>query len=213
MIRRVYERALQSSSLDTVVVATDDQRILEHVEAFGGNVVMTGSHHTTGTERCLEAAGLINANDQDVIINIQGDEPFMYPEQIDQVAGLFTDPGTSIATLIKAMGAAEDASDPNRVKVVVDARGNALYFSRSAIPFQRSESTPVRYKHLGIYGYRMDVLKALSALTPTPLEKAEMLEQLRWLEHGLTIRTEVTLLESPAIDRPEDVKNLPPSLS
>jgi 3-deoxy-manno-octulosonate cytidylyltransferase (CMP-KDO synthetase) len=206
MIRRVYEQAKKATSLSDVIVATDDQRIYDEVLSFGGKVVMTASHHQNGSERCAEAIIDIPA---DVVINIQGDEPFIHPEQIDTLAALFADPACQIGTLIKVCNDKALLEKPSIVKVTVDKNFKALYFSRSVIPYLRNIDThPTFYKHIGIYGYRVDVLNKITKLKATPLELAESLEQLRWLENGYSIQTAVTTHESISIDVPEDLERV-----
>lgn len=205
MIRRVYEQASKSKLLQQVVVATDDERIMNEVRNFGGRVVMTSANHQNGTERCAEAASAILA---DVIINIQGDEPFIYPEQIDLLAACFTDSEVEIATLIKPQQYSKELLNPARIKVVVNKRMEAMYFSRSIIPFERNQLNTTFYKHIGIYGFKKDLLAKLVMLKPTILEETESLEQLRWLENGYRIKCAVTDLESLSIDTPEDLLKL-----
>lgn len=214
MIQRVYEQACKASLLAQVVVATDDQRIFDHVIGFGGKAVMTSSEHRSGTDRCAEV--LSKTTEQvDAVINIQGDEPFIQPEQIDLLARLFEDDSVEIGTLIKPLHDAADLSNPNIIKVVIDTKQNGIYFSRSPIPFVRDAAElsewPQKvklYKHIGIYGYRADVLPKLTQLAPGVLEVAESLEQLRWRENGYAIRTALTELETISIDAPEDVDKL-----
>ncbi len=212
MIRMVYEKA--TAILSEVYVATDDERIEAEVKKFGGKVIMTSPSHRSGTDRCAEAAvkiGELTGNTPDVIINIQGDEPFIKPEQIEALKNCFNDPLVEIATLIRRVRADEDIDNPNQPKVVIDNSGNALYFSRSVIPFQRDvpekdwAKSKMYYKHIGIYGYTFKVLRQISQLKQTPLEIAESLEQVRWLENGYRIRTAVTDWESIGIDTPEDL--------
>ena len=205
MIRRVYEQASKSKLLQQVIVATDDERIMNEVRNFGGRVVMTSANHQNGTERCAEAASAIQA---DVIINIQGDEPFIYPEQIDLLAACFTDSEVEIATLIKPQQYSKELLNPARIKVVVNKRMEAMYFSRSIIPFERNQLNTTFYKHIGIYGFKKDLLAKLVMLKPTILEETESLEQLRWLENGYRIKCAVTDLESLSIDTPEDLLKL-----
>ncbi len=219
MIQRVYEQASKCSLLSQVVVATDDARILDHVQGFG-LAVMTGSHHQSGTDRCLEASKLLPGNLEpdpaDVIINIQGDEPFIQPEQIDRLALLFRDTGTSIGTLVKKIEDPHDLFNHNIVKVVFDRHGQALYFSRWPLPYVRGRQQEdwfeahTYFRHVGMYGYRFGVLKQLAGLALSPLEKAESLEQLRWLENGFKIRLAETDHLSPGIDTPDDLKKVPP---
>lgn len=209
MIRRVYEQVSQAG-LDKVVVATDDERIFTHVREFGGEVVLTSPDHQSGTDRCYEAYCQLNTP-FDFIINIQGDEPFIQPLQIQTLASCFTNPQTQIATLIKKITVLEELFNPNTPKVVIDHENQALYFSRHPIPYCR-HGEPTEwlqrqnyYKHIGIYGYRADVLAEITRLAPSPLEKAESLEQLRWLEHRYRISTALTELETFGIDTPEDL--------
>ena len=221
VIRHVYEQAVQA--LDTVVVATDDERIYDDVESFGGKVVMTRSDHRCGTDRCLEAYEAITTpvwrekNNRDtVVINIQGDEPFVQPEQIEALMGCFETPETQIATLVRPYTANDswaDLENPNTPKVVWSKEtGEALLFSRSIIPYlrgvEKSEwlTRGEHYRHIGMYAYRADVLAEITQLSPTPLEQAESLEQLRWLDHGYRIRIGVTETATIGIDTPEDLE-------
>ena len=212
MIQRVYEQA-KKSSLAEVLVATDDTRILEHVQGFGGKVVMTGSQHQSGTDRCFEAYKLHN-QPFEYIINIQGDEPFIHPEQIDLVAACFEKPQTQLATLIKQVETAEELFNVNSPKVVINQAKEALYFSRQPIPYCRNVPNDIwhkqhtYYKHIGIYGYRADILEQITQLPPSALELAESLEQLRWLEHGFKITTALTHHETIGIDTPEDLERV-----
>lgn len=207
MIQRVYEGASKASGLEKVIVATDDQRIYDHVKGFGGDVVMTNSSHQTGTDRCGEVALDIDA---DVIINIQGDEPLVDYRQLDQLCEIFNDTTVDIATLgIRIPKDSEELSDPNRIKIVVDKNMNALYFSRSAIPFVRGHDVTYPFlRHIGLYAYRKSLLMDLIKMAPTDLEKVESLEQLRWLYNGHSIRVVETDIETPNIDTPEDVKRV-----
>lgn len=214
MIRRTYEQVLKAS-LDGVVVATDHQRIFDEVRNFGGRVVMTSPDHKSGTDRCSEALGLIWGK-YDAVVNIQGDEPFIDPRQIDQVTELIRRDDTCLATLAKRIIDPSKVANPNTVKVVFDIEGNALYFSRHAIPFVRGVEREQwfekaeYYQHIGIYAYKTDTLHAISAMPEGRLEQAESLEQLRWLENGLRIRVGVTdLPDSISIDTPEDLLNIP----
>jgi 3-deoxy-manno-octulosonate cytidylyltransferase (CMP-KDO synthetase) len=213
MIQRVYEQA--SKSLDNVFVATDDERIMKAVLDFGGKVIMTSAKHKSGTDRCSEAVSIIESETNiktDVVINIQGDEPFIRPEQIDLVAACFEDDTVEIATLICNSVTNEDIINPDQIKVVLSLKGDALYFSRATIPFIRGielSEWPSKhnfYKHLGIYGYKKDVLKELTLLNESSLEIAEALEQNRWLENGYKIRTALTSWDSYGIDKPDDIE-------
>jgi 3-deoxy-manno-octulosonate cytidylyltransferase (CMP-KDO synthetase) len=216
MIRRVWEQACKAESLSGVVVATDDERIVDEVISFGGNVIMTSPEHATGTDRCREAAEMAEMARgirYDAVINIQGDEPFINPEQINQVASCFQQPLTELATLVKRLQHKEELWNPNIIKVVVSLSGKALYFSRNAIPYVRGTEKENWmemhrfYKHIGIYGYRRDILDEITRLGTSTLEKAESLEQLRWLENGYTIQVKETEFESRSVDSPEDVKH------
>jgi len=214
MIQRVYEGALNCASLDHVIVATDDQRIFDAVKAFGGNVEMTSDAHPSGTDRCGEVAGKYEA---DVVVNIQGDEPLVNPGQIDALCSAFQDEKVQIATLGHTVVSESDLIDPNRVKVVCDSAGNALYFSRNAIPSivranQEIKSQFPFMRHIGLYAYRKKILLDLVKLQPCNLEKMEALEQLRWMYYGYTIRVLPTDIETPNIDTPEDLKKVLDSL-
>jgi 3-deoxy-manno-octulosonate cytidylyltransferase (CMP-KDO synthetase) len=211
VIQHVYERV--SNILDAIV-ATDDQRIYDTVIKFGGRVVMTSTEHRTGTDRCLEAYNKFGL-EADVIVNVQGDEPFIAKEQISALMQCFDNQQTDIATLIKPFSADttyETLSNPNTPKVITNPQGQALYFSRSVIPYLRGvekdewASTQTYYKHIGIYAYRVDVLRKITQMTQTPLELSESLEQLRWLENGLTIQTAITHIETIGIDTPDDLQ-------
>ena len=203
MVMRVYERALQSTMLDDVIVATDDERIYQEVKSHGGKVVVTSTTHRNGTERCAEVSATLET---DYIINIQGDEPYIDPRQIDLLAELL-DGKTDIGTLIKPLTDQQQIENPSIVKVVKNLKNEALYFSRSPIPYHRASDT-IYYKHIGIYAYRKDILQQIVLLNPTPLELSESLEQLRWLENGYRIRLEETDLETISIDTPEDLNRL-----
>lgn len=215
MIMRVYGQAKLATSLSDVMVATDDKRIYDHVMQEGGQVVMTSPDHPSGTDRVFEAAmKLIPEKDglnNYVVINIQGDEPFIDPAAIDELAGCFREPKTGIATLMKKISSDEELFDENVVKVIPGKGGCALYFSRSAMPFIRGKNTSdwrssfPFFKHIGIYAYRADMLKEITALEPSGLEMAEGLEQLRWLENGYSIHVEETDYESVSVDSPEDL--------
>lgn len=212
MIRRVYEQAKKCNHLTEVIVATDDNRIYDHVIAFGGVAVMTSSDHQSGTDRCAEVAA---AHPQyHVVINIQGDEPYIDPEQITKLATCFNFPEVQIATLVKRIKDEQELHSPNTPKVIVTKQSEAAYFSRSAIPHIRSEEPEnwlefyPYFKHIGIYGYRSDILQQITRLPISSLEKAEALEQLRWIENGYRIKVAETELETYAVDTPEDLLNL-----
>jgi 3-deoxy-manno-octulosonate cytidylyltransferase (CMP-KDO synthetase) len=213
MIQRVYEQA--SRSLDIVYVATDDVRIYDAVTDFGGKAVMTSAEHQSGTDRCAEAVNILTEEKgitADVVVNIQGDEPFIRPEQIDLLISCFADKSVEIATLIRKVEPGEDITNPNHPKVIVDLSGNALYFSRNVIPFIRDAEINKwtllhsYFKHIGLYAYRTDILNRITLLPMSSLEKAESLEQNRWLENGYKIRSAVTEWESVCIDTPEDLE-------
>ncbi|MBE9598205.1 3-deoxy-manno-octulosonate cytidylyltransferase [Pedobacter sp. MC2016-24] len=212
MIQRVYEQALKASGLDKVVVATDDERIARSVEAFGGSVVMTRSTHQSGTDRCAEVSEYFP--DFDTIINIQGDEPFVDPEQIELLISCFENPKVKLATLIKKIKTQEELFNFNTPKVIINNNAQAIYFSRQTIPYLRSLPSEdwltahQYYKHIGIYGYSRDTLLNITKLPPSNLELAESLEQLRWVEYGYAIQTRVTEIETIAIDTPEDLKKI-----
>ncbi len=210
MIQRVYEQVKKSTRITDVIVATDHAEIMNHVTQFGGRVRVTKESHVSGTDRCYEALTLQKAK-FDYVINIQGDEPFIQPEQIDLLAGLL-DGKTEIATLVKKIEDKDQLFNPNVVKAVVSEKGEALYFSRSTVPHIRNTTEGewmnkhTFYKHIGMYAYRTDVLKQLTALPVSPLEKAESLEQLRWLENGFRIKVAETKTETIGIDTPEDLQ-------
>jgi 3-deoxy-manno-octulosonate cytidylyltransferase (CMP-KDO synthetase) len=220
MIRRVYEQAIKCGQLSRVIVATDHEAIFNHVRLFGGNVVITSSLHRSGTERCQEVLKKLESEGEsfEYVINIQGDEPYIAPEQITQVAECLQNSDYPLATLIKRIVLAEDIDNPNVVKVVVGSSGQALYFSRSAIPYLRGNaknewiSGSNYFKHIGIYGYRSPALDQIVMLPPDPLEQAESLEQLRWLSNGFQIQTRETEYEGIAIDVPSDVLKIPAGL-
>lgn len=212
VISRVYEQV--SRVLGHVYVATDDERIFTHVSAFGGRAVMTSVHHQSGTDRIQEAMAKIGASEFDVVVNVQGDEPFIQRSQIETVMACFEDERTQIATLgmpFTARHSLEDLENPNSPKIVLDNDGYALYFSRSVVPFVRSAGRREwmgRFpflKHIGLYAYRTDVLSQITALPPSALELAESLEQLRWLQNGFRVKVGITSVETIGIDTPEDL--------
>ena len=212
MIQHVYEQA--KKAVEDVVVATDDKRIYDAVEAFGGKVLLTSDKHRSGTDRCFEALQKMSG-EYDVVINIQGDEPFIQPEQIETLKACFTDPKTEIATLIKPFDKHalwDDWSSPNTPKVVVNKRMEAMFFSRSVIPYLRGTDrtkwlkTHTYYKHIGLYAYKTNILAEITDLEPSALEKAENLEQLRWLENGYSIKVGITHQQTIGVDTPEDLE-------
>lgn len=212
MIERVYTQAAKAKSLHHVIVATDDHRIFEHVKSFGGEVVMTSPLHVSGTDRCAEVVAQLGGNRVGIVVNIQGDEPFIEPEQIDKLVGLFANAECNIGTLVKRIADAEDLHSNTVIKVVRDLSGKALYFSRNAIPHVRGVTQEelldnvAFFKHIGIYAYRAEVLKKLAALPVSELERTEGLEQLRWMENGYAIYLAETEHESNSVDTPEDLE-------
>lgn len=217
MIQRVYEQV--SPCLDEVWVATDDERIFQAVEHFGGKAVMTSDQHKSGTDRCLEACQIIGG-DYEVVINIQGDEPFIQASQIEALKACFTSADgekTCLATLVKPFTSTDGPEallNINSPKVVLNLKGEAMYFSRSAIPFCRGVEQSdwlhcaAYYKHIGIYAYRRETLAEIANLPQSPMELAESLEQLRWIENGYRIQTAVTDVENLAVDTPEDLEKI-----
>lgn len=213
MIQRVYEQARKS--LEIVWVATDDKRIFDAVLDFGGKAIMTSPDHLSGTDRCAEAVTRINRETGrkiDIVINIQGDEPFIKPEQIILLTECFNDKSVELATLVRKVEPGEDVFNPNQPKVILNLKGDAIYFSRAAIPFVRDcekvdwSKNHVFYKHPGLYAYRSETLKKITLLPRSPLEITESLEQNRWIENGYRIRTAVTTWQSIGIDTPDDLE-------
>jgi len=210
MIQRVYEQASQSKYLKKLVVATDDKRIFDHVRSFDGNAIMTKPENASGTDRCYEALCLLNESFE-YVINIQGDEPLIDPEQIDELAKIL-DGKTELATQMMKITSPEFLSDPSSVKMVVNDKMEALYFSRSPIPYLRNKPQiewhlhHEYYRHAGMYAYRKDILEQITQLPVSSLEKAESLEQLRWLENGFKIKCIITNYESLSVDEPADVE-------
>ena len=211
MIQRVYDQVSQAASVDQVIVATDNVAIFDHVSAFGGQVMMTSEDHLSGTDRCAEVAAQLP--DADWIINVQGDEPFIHPQQIDLLVRTLKDSVCGIATLAKLITENAVLINENVVKVAVGKTMEALYFSRHPIPFIRGEHVTawlkegIHYKHIGLHGFQAAVLASIAALPPGILERAESLEQLRWLENGFRIAVGITELETIGIDTPEDLLN------
>jgi 3-deoxy-manno-octulosonate cytidylyltransferase (CMP-KDO synthetase) len=212
MVQRVVEQARLCGALDAVVVATDDERVAEHVRSFGGDVVMTSPAHPSGTDRCFEALEIMGRDRFDAVVNIQGDEPFIVPEQIDELCACLAAPGVHIATLAQVVTDDRDLDDPGEVLITTDVHLNALYFSRAAIPFLRDAGNGPRHerfsylKHVGLYAYTSDALATIVQLAPSALEKAEALEQLRWLENGLPVRIGLTTHPSFCVDTPADLE-------
>ena len=215
MIQHVYEKAAQK--LDEVLVATDDERIVSCIKGFKGNVILTSDKHKTGTSRCIEAYEIYSKktkNKYDVIINVQGDEPTLMPDQFDEIISCFYDKKTEIATLTKQTLDIEEILNPNIVKVVFDKDNFALYFSRSPIPFLRDKEkslwaeTGIFYKHVGIYAFKTGILKKLKKLEVSILDASESLEQLNWLYHGYNIKVQTTMFSNIGIDTPDDLEIL-----
>lgn len=218
MIQRVYEQAQKAVSLSYLTVATDSEKIKENVDSFGGVVIMTSDKHQSGTERCCEAAEklqpVLNLDDDDIILNIQGDEPFIAPESLDLVTQCFKEKKAEIVTLVKPIVSPADLFDSGIAKVILNQENEIMYFSRAAIPYLRDKKqgdwsmSHLYLKQIGVYGYRFGILKEISRLKPTPLEMAEKLEQLRWLENGYHIMAQMTPYESFSIDTPEDLMKI-----
>ncbi|MBS1568722.1 MAG: 3-deoxy-manno-octulosonate cytidylyltransferase [Bacteroidetes bacterium] len=212
MVQRVVERATSTAGLVDVLVATDDQRIVDHVHAFGGKAVMTSAAHASGTDRCLEALEKSGIAGITGVVNIQGDEPFIAPQQIDEVCACLAQPDTSIATLAQVVTDDRDLDEPGEVLITVDVRMNALYFSRAAIPFLRNPANGPRHaqfrylKHVGLYAYSTEALRQIVALPASSLEMAESLEQLRWIENGFRVRVGLTAHPSFCVDTPADLE-------
>lgn len=212
MIQRVYNQVKHAASLSEVVVATDDQRIFDHVKSFAGNVVMTKKEHQSGTDRCAEVIN--NISGFDIAINIQGDEPFIDPQQIDLLVSCFQRPEVEIATLVRPILELTDLENVNKPKVVLNQKSEALYFSRQPIPYMRGAdikewlSKETYYNHIGIYGFKVEILKELAKLPISKLETTESLEQLRWLDNGYRIQTAVSTHINDAIDSPEDLQDI-----
>jgi 3-deoxy-manno-octulosonate cytidylyltransferase (CMP-KDO synthetase) len=210
MIQHVYERAQKSPLLEEVIVATDDERIKKTVEDFGGRALMTGSHHTCGTERLAEAAEILRLAEDDIVVNIQADQPLLAPPVIEElVRPLLLKADLPMATVAVPIQNEEEIADPNRVKVVLNREGQALYFSRSPIPFHRVPGpSPTYLRHIGLYAYRRGFLDLFVRLSPGELEQAEKLEQLRALEHGYPIAVSITKYDCPEVDTPEDLERI-----
>jgi 3-deoxy-manno-octulosonate cytidylyltransferase (CMP-KDO synthetase) len=214
MIQRVFEQCLKAKYLNKVVIATDDERIAQHAQSFGAEVVMTNTNHPSGTDRCFEAVQQLDAK-FDYAINIQGDEPCIFPEQIDELAMCLAQSKPELATLVKKVTQIDQLENPGFVMTVTDIYQNALYFSRYPIPFLKGIQVKDRIlefdylDHVGIYGYRIDILEKICQLSPSKLELAEGLEQLRWLENGFKIKTQITKYESYPVDTLEDIARLP----
>jgi 3-deoxy-manno-octulosonate cytidylyltransferase (CMP-KDO synthetase) len=213
MLQRVYEQAAKSKSLHKILVATDDERIFNHVKVFGGEAVMTAADHPSGTDRCRDALQQLK-EDYQYVINIQGDEPFIEPQQIDELAAVLKDGSVELATQMIPVDNYEILFDKGEVKIVLNKNNEALYFSRMVIPFIKGvEETEWHkhhqyYRHVGMYAYRKDILQQITKLPVSSLEKAESLEQLRWIENGFSIKCVTTKFESHCIDTPEDIEKV-----
>ena len=208
MIQMVYERARSAKNINRVIVATDSQKIFDVVNGFGGEVVMTSDKCRSGTDRVAEAAEILRLDENDVIVNVQGDQPLMHPECLDElVSPFFDEPNIEISTLAFRIVKEKEITDPKDVKVVIDNNGDALYFSRSTIPFDQNQKENINYyKHLGFYAYTYSFLQKFRNMPAGKLEKIEKLEQLRVLEHGYKIKVIVTAHDSPEVDIPKDIK-------
>ncbi|MBY0244689.1 MAG: 3-deoxy-manno-octulosonate cytidylyltransferase [Sphingobacteriaceae bacterium] len=211
MIQRVYEQA-KKSNLTQVIIATDDEKIVSEIKKFGGEYILTNSNHQSGTDRCAEVVSKIK--DFDIVINIQGDEPFIDPIQINLLISCFDNQNTELATLVKKINSETELFNTNIPKVVLNNKQEAIYFSRHPIPFIRNAeekhwiNTHQFYKHIGIYGYKSATLLKIAQLSPSNLENAESLEQLRWIENGYKIQTKTTEIETIAVDTPEDLEKV-----
>lgn len=215
MIQWVYEGA--SKVFEFVFVATDDTRIQNAVLSFGGKIVMTSAAHQSGTDRCAEALDIVEKTTKvkfDVVVNIQGDEPFIQPAQLKKVASCFNNENVQLATLVKQFSVNDDIFNPNTPKVILNKHSEAIYFSRSVIPFIRNkekenwQTSNTFYKHIGLYAYRSNILREITKLSQSSLELAESLEQLRWIENGYRIKVEKTDMETLAVDTPEDLEKV-----
>jgi 3-deoxy-manno-octulosonate cytidylyltransferase (CMP-KDO synthetase) len=205
MIEHVYRRTCRAAGIDAVIIATDDERVAAAVRAFGGEAMMTAATHRTGTDRVAEVARAISC---DIVVNVQGDEPLIPPQMIEEVIAPFGHDDVVMTTLRRQIEDDADRLSPHVVKVVVDRNGDALYFSRAPVPYSRDAGAegPAHFKHVGVYGYRREFLLEFAALPQTPLEITESLEQLRALEHGFRIRTPETVHDSLGVDTPEDLE-------
>ncbi|MGD0908912.1 MAG: 3-deoxy-manno-octulosonate cytidylyltransferase [Candidatus Acidiferrales bacterium] len=212
MIERVWERTRRAKKVSRVIIATDDQRIIQAAAAFGGEAVLTRSEHRSGTERVAEVAATMHSVENEIFVNVQGDEPLIEPEAIDTlIDAIESEEGVLVATLMVPIAKPADIMDPNIVKVVLDFDGNALYFSRAPIPWVRDRNAPVHaqhMKHLGLYAFRRAALLDFPTLPLGDLERIEQLEQLRWMENGYKIRVAETAHDSVSVDVPEDVERV-----
>lgn len=206
MIQWVYENVSKAAFLDAVYVATDDQRIFDCVENFGGKALMTASTHTCGTDRLAECADILKLEDEDIVLNIQGDEPLINPQMVADLYSTFDDASVYMGTLKKLIDEAEELQNPNVVKVITDVNEYAIYFSRYCLPYERDEKKTAHFKHIGAYGYKTWFLKKYSKMPKTSLEIAESLEQLRVIENGLKIKVKETRYQTIGVDTPEQIK-------
>lgn len=206
MIQHVYEHVISTPHIDGVFVATDDKRIYDVVIGFGGKALMTSSEHTCGTDRLAESAEILQLDDNDIVLNIQGDEPLINSEMVQDLMACFDDPQVNMGTLKKEIANSEELENPNVVKVINDIEGNAIYFSRYCIPYNRDGHNIKHYKHVGAYGYKVAFLKLFSKMAKTTLELTESLEQLRVIEHGYKIRVNETHVQTIGIDTPEQLQ-------
>ncbi len=206
MIQWVYENVNKVEKLDGVYVATDDQRILGCVEGFGGKALMTSSTHTCGTDRLAECAEILKLDDDDIVLNIQGDEPLINSQMIMDLYSIFEDSNVYMGTLKKLIENEDELNNPNVVKVINDINGDAIYFSRFCLPYERDGEKKSHFKHIGVYGYKTWFLKKYSKMDKTELEKSESLEQLRVIENGLKIRVKETMYQTIGVDTPEQIE-------
>lgn len=213
MIEWVYENVKKARLLDSVYVATDDRRIQECVESFNGKALMTAPTHACGTDRLAECVGLLGLNDEDIVFNIQGDEPLIRSEMIMDLVSIFDSPSVYMGTLKKKIEVEEELNNPNVVKVITDINDNAIYFSRYTLPYERDGKKRTHYKHIGVYGYRTWFLKKYSKMPKTELELAESLEQLRIIENGLKIRVKETMWQTLGVDTPEQIAQVEDALA
>lgn len=205
MIQRVYENVKNAKGIDAIYVATDDQRIFDCVTSFGGNAIMTSVNHICGTDRLAECIDILKLNDDDVVLNIQGDEPMICSQMIETLSDIFNDDSVNMGTLVKKITIEEELDDPSVVKVVTDKNGDALYFSRYCIPYERDGRKTPHYKHIGVYGYKASFLKNVSKMEKTESELSESLEQLRVLENGFKIKVRETEFDSIGVDTPQHI--------
>ena len=208
MIQWVYEHVSEVTEISEVYVATDDQRIFDAVNGFGGKALMTSDKHTCGTDRLAECADILSLSPEDIVLNIQGDEPLIKKEMVQDLISCFDAPEVYMGTLKKHIEVEEELSNPNVVKVITDVNENAIYFSRYCLPYERDEKKAEHFKHIGVYGYTVKFLKEYSHMPKTSLEIAESLEQLRVIENGYKIRVKETLYQTVGVDTPEQIKQV-----